>query len=161
MEWFISDPRKWACLHFGTSRLGDVRRTRRLVRFAANMAGDPAASIPCICEDWADTKAVYQLFARPAVTFEAVCQPHFDLRHQAQGQRLLILNDTTELGFGRRRQAKGLGPLGNARIGACCCTLACSSTPTARSCSAWLAPCCKRACRPQERDPQRFAATPA
>ena len=46
------------------------------------MAEDPAASIPRICEDWADTKAVYQLFARPAVTFEAVCRPHFDLRHQ-------------------------------------------------------------------------------
>jgi hypothetical protein len=113
MDWFISDPRKWASLHFGPARLGDVRRTRRLVRFAADMAADPAASIPCICEDWADTKAVYQLFARPAVTFEAVCQPHFDLRQQARGQRFLVLNDTTELGFGRRRQTKGLGPLGN------------------------------------------------
>jgi hypothetical protein len=113
MDWFISDPRKWASLHFAGARLGDVRRTRRLVRFAANMAADPAASIPRICEDWADTKAVYQLFARPAVTFEAVCQPHFDLRQQARGQRLLVLNDTTELGFGRRRKTKGLGPLGN------------------------------------------------
>jgi hypothetical protein len=113
MDWFISDPHKWACLHFGTARLGDARRTRRLVRFAADMAEDPAASIPRICEDWADTKAVYQLFARPAVTFEAVCRPHFDLRHQARGQRLLVLNDTTQLGFGRYRRTKGLGPLGN------------------------------------------------
>lgn len=113
MDWFISDPRKWACLHFGTARLGDVRRTRRLVHFAADMATDPAASIPRICADWADAKAVYQLFARPAVTFAAVCQPHFDLRHQARGQRFLVLNDTTELGFGRDRKTKGLGPLGN------------------------------------------------
>jgi hypothetical protein len=113
MDWFLSDPRKWASLHFGTACLGDVRRTRRLVRFAADMAADPAASIPRLCEDWADTKAVYQLFTRPAVTFEAVCQPHFDLRHQASGQRFLLLNDTTELGFGRDRQTKGLGPLGN------------------------------------------------
>jgi hypothetical protein len=113
VDWFISDPRKWASLHFGTVRLGDIRRTRRLVRFAADMAADPAASIPRICEDWADTKAVYQLFARPAVTFEAVCQPHFDLRLQAQGQRFLVLNDTTQLGFGRDRKTKGLGPLGN------------------------------------------------
>jgi Transposase DNA-binding/Transposase Tn5 dimerisation domain/Transposase DDE domain len=113
MDWFISDPRKWASLHFGTARLDDVRRTRRLVHFAADMAMDPAASIPRICEDWADTKAVYQLFARPAVTFDAVCQPHFDLRQQARGQRFLVLNDTTELGFGRHRKTKGLGPLGN------------------------------------------------
>jgi hypothetical protein len=113
MDWFISEPRKWASFHFGAAHLGDVRRTRRLVHFAADMAADPAASIPRICEDWPDTKAVYQLFARPAVTFEAVCQLHFDLRHQAQGQRFLVLNDTTELSFGRRRQTKGLGPLGN------------------------------------------------
>jgi hypothetical protein len=113
MNWFISDPRKWASFHFDATRLGDVRRTRRLVLFAADMAADPAASIPRICEDWADTKAVYQLFARPAVTFEAVCQPHFDLRQQARGQRLLVVNDTTQLGFGRDRKTKGLGPLGN------------------------------------------------
>jgi hypothetical protein len=113
MDWFISDPRKWAAFHFGAARLGDVRRTRRLVHFAADMAADPAASIPRLCEDWADTKAVYQLFARPAVTFEAVCRPHFDLRHHARGQRFLLLSDTTELGFGRSRKTKGLGPLGN------------------------------------------------
>ncbi len=113
MDWFISDPRKWAAFHFGTTQFGDVRRTRRLVHFAADMAADPAASIPRICEDWADTKAVYQLFARPAVTFEAVCQPHFDLRQQARGQRFLVVNDTTQLGFGRYRMTQGLGPLGN------------------------------------------------
>lgn len=113
MDWFISDPDAWASFHFGSARLGDVRRTRRLVHFAADMADDPAASIPRICEDWDDTKATYKLFDRPEVTFEAVCQPHFDLRRHARGRRFLILNDTTEVGFGRHRQAKGLGPLGN------------------------------------------------
>lgn len=113
MDWFISDPHKWASFHFDAAVLGDVRRTRRLVHFATDMAADPAASIPRICEDWTDTKAVYQLFARPAVTFEAVCQPHFDLRRRARGQRFLVLNDTTELSFGRRRKTQGLGPLGN------------------------------------------------
>jgi hypothetical protein len=113
MGWFISDPRDWASYHFGLAKLGDVRRTQRLVHFAADMAADPAASIPRICADWADTKAAYVLFARPEVTFEAVCQPHFALRHNVGSRRYLLLNDTTQLSFGRRRKTKGLGPLGN------------------------------------------------
>jgi hypothetical protein len=110
---FISDPQQGATCHFAAAPLGDPRRTRRLVRFAAAMAEDPAGSIPRICGNWSDTKAAYRLFAQPLVTFDTVCQPHFDMRWQAAGGRFLLLDDTTELDFGKHRHIDGLGPLGN------------------------------------------------
>ena len=110
---FISDPQQWAHLHFGETLLGDPRRTRRLVHFAAAMAEDPAGSIPRICGNWADTKAAYRLFQQSEVTFEAVCQPHFDMRHQVAGGCFLVLGDTTQLDFGSQRLIEGVGPLGN------------------------------------------------
>lgn len=110
---FLSDARQWASIQFGPARLGDPRRTRRLVHFAAAMAEDPAGSIPRICGNWADTKAAYRLFRQEQVTFETVCQPHFALQRQVAGGRFLLLNDTTELDFGQHRLIEGLGPLGN------------------------------------------------
>ena len=97
---YISDPWQWATVHFGTASLGDPRRARRLVQFAAAMAEDPAGSIPRICGSWSDTKAAYQLFRQRQVTFEAVCQPHFDMREQAT-DRCFLLRRTDDDADGR------------------------------------------------------------
>ena len=42
----ILDPQAWAESTFGQARLQDMRRTRRAVMAAAQMASDPAASLP-------------------------------------------------------------------------------------------------------------------
>jgi hypothetical protein len=105
----------WAETHFGSADLGDPRRTRRLVRVAAQLAADPAASLPQQTASWADLKAAYRLLDRPAVTFAAVATPHWQLTRAAghPGERVLILNDTTEIDFPPRRQITGLGPTGS------------------------------------------------
>lgn len=113
MEWFLSDPQEWATMHFGDAKLGDKRRTDRLVKVAAQAAADPAASIPKQTETWADTKAAYRLFDVQDVTFEAVAQAHWDLRQQCGPGRFAILSDTTDLDFGKHRQLTGVGPTGN------------------------------------------------
>ena len=64
-------------MQFGTCDLGDVRRTQRLMRYAQQMAEKPDASTPHQTEDWADCKAVYRLFGRSEVTFEAVAAAHY------------------------------------------------------------------------------------
>jgi hypothetical protein len=113
MDGLLLDIRPWAEANFGTADLGDRRRTRRLVAVATQIAADPAASLPDQAETWADLKASYRLFDRPEVTFAAVADPHWQLSRACGPGRYLVLDDTTELDFGRARQITGLGPTGN------------------------------------------------
>lgn len=113
MDWFVGSAQQWAEMHFGQARLGDTRRTKRLVQVATNMATDPGGSIPEQSETWADTKAAYRLFNAAPVTFEAVAECHWDLRQRCGPGTFLIISDTTELDFGKHRRIKGVGPTGN------------------------------------------------
>jgi Transposase DNA-binding/Transposase Tn5 dimerisation domain len=113
MDGLLLDIRPWAEANFGAADLGDRRRTQRLVAVATQIAADPAASLPDQAETWADLKASYRLFDRPEVTFAAVAQPHWQRSRACGPGRYLVLDDTTELDFGRSRQITGLGPTGN------------------------------------------------
>lgn len=108
----VLDTEQWAQQQFGACDLGDVRRTRRLVKFAAQVAGDPDASTPGQAEHWADLKAAYRLVGNEHVTFEAVANPHWQQTRQRSAGTWLISCDTTEIDFGVTNEATGLGPLG-------------------------------------------------
>lgn len=108
------DVEAWAEQQFRTCELGDERRTRRLVRFAAQAAEKPDASTPRQTEVWADLKAAYRLFDQDEVTFETITAPHQALtREQCSDGLWLILNDTTELNFGCLRKIEGVGRVGS------------------------------------------------
>ena len=62
----------WAEEPFGKCELGDRRRTRRLVRYAAQAAADPSGSTPKQTESWSDCKAAYRLIDSEAVDFAAI-----------------------------------------------------------------------------------------
>jgi len=108
----ILDTEKWAKQQFGGCDLGDVRRTRRLVRFASHVAADPDASTPQQTERWSDLKAAYRLIDSEEVTFDAVASPHWQQTRQREAGTWLISCDTTEVDFGATNEATGLGPLG-------------------------------------------------
>src|SRR5262245_22874425 len=55
------DPWQWAQEQFGECDLGDIRRTRRAIRFAAQVASDTSGSTPRQTETWKDCKAAYRL----------------------------------------------------------------------------------------------------
>lgn len=103
----------WAQQQFGACELGDVRRTRRLVQFAAQVAADPDSSTPNQIEKWSDLKAAYRLVECEDVTFDAVATPHWQLTRQCEPGTYLILCDTTEVDFGAGNEAAGLKSLGN------------------------------------------------
>lgn len=108
------DVEGWAEQQFGTCALGDRRRTRRLVKFAARAAEKPDASTPRQTEVWADLKAAYRLFDQQETTFPAITAPHQALTREQLGEGVwLILNDTTELNFGYLRQIEGVGRVGS------------------------------------------------
>ncbi|MFO0905334.1 MAG: hypothetical protein U0939_20165 [Pirellulales bacterium] len=58
-------------------------------------------------------RPAYVLLGRPEVTFDAIATPHWELVRKRTSGRYLILDDTTELDFGRHRDVEGLGPTGN------------------------------------------------
>lgn len=103
----------WAEQQFGTCKLGDRRRTKRLVKLAAQIATRPDASTPKQTEQWADCKAAYRLFDQKDVTFNALIAPHCAQTRGLGPGTWLVINDTTELDFGVKRAIEGVGPVGS------------------------------------------------
>jgi len=105
---------EWAEKNFRDCRLGDERRTNRLVRVAARMAADTSASLPDQMQNlWKEAKAAYRLLHQEEVTFEAVAGAHWELTRQSPAGDYLILSDATELDFGCQRQIQGVGFTGS------------------------------------------------
>ena len=104
---------QWAEDNFRSCQLGDKRRNNRLIHVAGQVANHPAASLPGQTETWGDLKGAYNLFDRPEVTFEAIARPHWELTKQRTAGRYLVIGDTTEIDFGKRKMISGLGPTGN------------------------------------------------
>lgn len=111
----IVDGYGWAQEQFGEADLGDVRRTRRLVRLGAQMAGNSSGTIPQQTQRLADMKAAYRLFAQETVTHEAVCTPHWQQTREETSAlpMVFLIQDTTELDFTYHLKTRGLAPIGN------------------------------------------------
>jgi len=103
----------WAEEQFGDCQFGDVRRTKRLINVAQQVANNPSASFPRQMESWGDLKAAYRLFDRKEVTFEAIARPHWERTRSVGPGRYLVLGDTTEIDFGYHRDIEGLSKIGN------------------------------------------------
>src|SRR6266700_2513206 len=101
----LLDPKSWAERPFGSVQLHDLRRTRRAVQAASNLAENPLGSLPAQMQTWKETKALYRLLDEPDVTFAALMQPHFQQsREQALSSPVVLLvQDTTDIDLSHRR----------------------------------------------------------
>ena len=110
----LADRQRWAKEQFGLADLGDVRRTRRLVRLASQMAGNSSGTIPQQTGTIADMKAAYRLFSADDVTHQAILRPHLEQTRQRAGRlgTVFLVQDTAELNFTLHGQCQGLGPIG-------------------------------------------------
>src|SRR3954470_13919179 len=108
-------PGAWAEANFQDARLGDKRRTRRLIASAERLAEQPEGSLPEHFS-WNPLRAVYRLCNRPEVTHSAVTAIHLGLT-RAQMERvstpILVVHDTTELDFTTHDALTGAGPVGD------------------------------------------------
>jgi hypothetical protein len=111
----LADRLRWAESQFGSASLGDLRRTRRLVKLAAQMAGDSSGSIPQQTGATADLKAAYRLFSEEDVTHESICRQHFEQTRERAGQAPIafLVQDTAILDFTSHYHCEGLGPIGH------------------------------------------------
>ncbi len=110
---FVFDTNQWAKQQFATCPLGDQRRIRRLIQVAEQVVQQPAASFPKQMQSWGDLKAAYRLFDADQVTFQSVATPHWQQTRTVEPGRYLLLNDTTEVDFGYRREIEGLSQVGS------------------------------------------------
>src|SRR5438270_11135872 len=110
----LTDPLVWAQETFGAAQLGDPRRSRRLVRVAAQMAADPQGSLPReMGGNWAALKAAYRLVRADGVTHEAISRRVWQqTRQQVEEEAgvLLIVHDATQLDYGYSPATRGVGP---------------------------------------------------
>src|SRR5215469_16712642 len=113
----VLDPKSWAEHTFGSVHLHDLRRTRRAVQAATNLAENPLGSLPAQMHTWKETKALYRLLDEPDVTFAALMEPHLQQsREQANASRVVLLvQDTTDIDLSHRHKISGVGQIGNER----------------------------------------------
>jgi len=107
---------EWAEELWGQAELGDQRRTKRVVRLAAQLAAQPGQHLPQQCGNWADLKAAYRLLNHPALTPAQLSRPVWQTTltraRQAHGP-VLFIQDGSELNFTHHPKTKGLGYGGN------------------------------------------------
>lgn len=98
--------------NFGTAKLGNRSRARRLVRLADQILDHPQGTLPDKLPRPRDLKAFYRLMANPLVTHRSVLAPHLGLtrrRMAEDGGTILLLHDGTELNYSGLHSVAGLG----------------------------------------------------
>jgi hypothetical protein len=105
----------WAEQTFGEVRLGHRSRTERAVAIASAIAADPTASLPKQMGSEAALHATYRFLQTPDVSYEQLLRPHVEQTRTAMGQqeRVLLIQDTTEVDYQHHPTTTGLGPIGN------------------------------------------------
>ena len=97
----------------GGIELGDIRRTRQLIKLVKNLSARPMGRIPVASGGWAETKAAYRLLDTEALDWREMLEVYTErTRERLQDQPVaLCLQDTTELDFTTQPGMAGLGRL--------------------------------------------------
>lgn len=103
-------------LNFGAARLGDLRRTKRLVHVADAIVRHPGGTLPQKLQSPRELEALYHLVNCDAVTHASVLAPHRErtLRKIAEHEgHVVVVHDTTELDYTGLESLKDVGQIGN------------------------------------------------
>lgn len=111
----VLDNKQWVSETFQDCKLGDPRRTNRLLKVARAMLDAPDQSLPSQFSDWADLKAAYRFFDTEQATLDAICAPHWEQTRKTKPGRYLLISDTTDLNFTSHTSTNGLGMLGDGK----------------------------------------------
>lgn len=114
-----SESGEWVKSELSEVSLGDKRLDWRVLDIGAKLAMRPTMSINQACEDWADSKATYRLFANKKTTHGKILGPHVERTQERMGQyeRCLAIQDTTFLDYTHHPNKEGMGPIGTPKQG--------------------------------------------
>src|SRR5579863_2718122 len=110
----MQSAQRWAEGEFGHARLGDRRRTRRLVRVAAEVACRPAGVVSKACSSSASREGAFRLLENTAVSAEAVQEAAYraTARRCAGEGRIVVPVDGTSLTLADEAESKDVGSVG-------------------------------------------------
>ena len=114
----------WAEQEFGGAKLGDRRLSERLVQSVRTLATMPGQAFSGVARgDWAAVKGYYRLIDQPddsQVTAQAILAPHRarTVQRMKAHQRVLCIQDGTDLNYSGLDQCEGLGVMGANQTGA-------------------------------------------
>lgn len=118
------EAQEWAEKEFGGALLGDTRLSRRLVQVAFDIGDKPGRAFSGVAKgDWPKVKSYYRMIDAAqdsAVTMESILRPH---RERTAGrmkgqQRVLCIQDGTDLDYTGLSRCNGLGVIGSNQTGA-------------------------------------------
>lgn len=108
--------RSFGEINFGMAELGDVRRTKRLVKLADQIVRHPGGSLPHKLRNPADLTALYRLCECDQVTHETVLAGHRRVvlqEIQDHSEDVLVLHDSTDIDYTRQKSLTELGQIGD------------------------------------------------
>jgi hypothetical protein len=107
--------KKWAREEFGSTQLGDVRRTRRLVDMAARAARRPSGKVAVVFDEKSDREGAYDFLESPHVDAGAVAGSMFAATAaRTEGQTVVFVAlDTSMVTLTDTGETKGFGPIGS------------------------------------------------
>ena len=96
---------------FEGARLGDVRRSRRLVKLAVSAAEKPDVGLPRMVASTAELEGIYRLLSNEHVNAVDIAAPHLSatLARAREAKHCLVLHDSTYFEFPGDGHREGLG----------------------------------------------------
>ncbi|BAZ69435.1 putative transposase [Fischerella sp. NIES-4106] len=104
---------QWITQELERTELGDIRRTKRLIKIVENLSAKPEASVPQASGTWAETKATYDFWDSPYIKPSMIRQGHIDatVERISQLEVVLAIQDTTEINYTSHKALSGTGYL--------------------------------------------------
>jgi Transposase DNA-binding/Transposase DDE domain len=111
---------RWSEEEFGSAKLGDPRRVRRLVAVAAEAARRPAGQVTAVFDDDAEREGAFRLVGNVGVRGDdiALAAHQACARRSAGEEWVFVAVDESSLNLTDTKRRKGLGHVGARFIGA-------------------------------------------
>jgi len=103
----------WIRQELVSAELGDKRLLKRMELILDRLTESPMASIKSAFKGWAEVMGAYRFFNNVKTSVAKILKPHRDatLERVKQFKRVLVIQDTTELDYTKKKNLEGTGPL--------------------------------------------------
>ena len=94
----------WVDRELADCSFKDERPGKRFRSLLEQLSSSPGVGIPLVCQDWANTKAVYRFFDNDRVSEAEILGGHFRATRErvaATSGSILVMHDTTEFSYQR------------------------------------------------------------
>jgi len=105
--------KSWVEQEFATLDMGDSRLNKRMKLIAARISEAPGGSLQSAFRGWDEVIGAYRFFDNDRTTVKSIIAPHQEatLTRIKEHERVLLIQDTSELDYTGKSKLKGTGPL--------------------------------------------------